>query len=424
MSTSKELVELSELYTNITERKLYQGGQNQSWRNKGTDKDKEDAKKEGELEKVLTNLKNSKKDEKDDDKEEIKEPNITTSKSNNKSNTVDLTNTTNNKTDNKSNNNEKPPVKVDIKDKDGKVIGSKTIHSGSSEYKDASQGKGDVKAPSEMGTDVKGINVKTGNIVKTDKKEVKPEVKEVKPETYLGKDQGLLNKDDWLKKTSNSPAAKSGAFKPEERWAQQLKHRQWQKDNNRGKFKAKTKEVPSKFAANKEKDTFKRRDQKLLDKGLKPPTYTNKVKVETPKVETPKVETPKTKAVMVDTPKVEKKKTFQNKITAESYDAYDLVLDYIMETKQASSIEEANYIMIEMDQNTIHEIVQAQKKSLDEGLKTAIGIGLLATPYLMKKFGKKPVDKMIKNKRKTSTIGGENRKDKIEKATGVDLDNW
>ena len=47
MSTSKELVELSELYTNITERKLYQGGRNQAWRNKGTDKDKEDSKKEG-----------------------------------------------------------------------------------------------------------------------------------------------------------------------------------------------------------------------------------------------------------------------------------------------------------------------------------------------------------------------------------------
>ena len=47
----------------------------------------------------------------------------------------------------------------------------------------------------------------------------------------------------------------------------------------------------------------------------------------------------------------------------ESYDAYDLVLDYIMESNQASSIEEANYIMMEMDQNTIHEIVQAQKKN-------------------------------------------------------------
>ena len=471
MSTSKELVELSELYTNITERKLYQGGNNQSWRNKGTDKDKEDAKKEGELEKVLTNLKNSKKDEKDDDKEEIKGPNITTSKSNNKSNTVDLTNTTNNKTDNKSNNNEKPPIKVDIKDKDGKVIGNKTIHSGSSEYKDASQGKGDVKAPSEMGTDVKGINVKTGNIVKTDKKEVKPEVKEVKPETYLGKDQGLLNKADWLKKTSRSPAAKSGAFSDDQRWAQQLKHRQWQKDNNRGKFKAKTKEVPSKFAANKEKDTFKRRDSKLVAKGLKPPTYNKNVKVQEAvgprlvkralkniptelapaafmsgvlnkakgladkntfikgaidgatgttkllrKVVTPpkgRKLTPNVKsterisqggALAVRKPNIvqkakdlagdakdvikdkvkgakEKLKNVKLKnpipkpvtdyavpvgvgvgihkaLNKEDFDAYDIVLSYLMETKQTETLEEANYVMMEMDGKTINEIRQ------------------------------------------------------------------
>ena len=469
----------------------------------------------------------------------------------------------------RSNNNEKPPVKVDIKDKDGNVIGHKKIYSGSSEYKDASQGKGIVTTPSEMGTDVTGVNVKTGNIIKKDdKKEVKPEVK---PETYLGKDQGLLNKADWLKKTSRSPAAKSGAFSDDQRWAQQLKHRQWQKDNNRGKFKVKdnpdtpgneakqaskdaafarrnkrltdkglkpiTKkvktpqvEVPSKFAANKDKPTFQRRDQKLLDKGLKPPTYTKKVdapKVEPTKplnVETPKVEIPKTKPVMVDTPKVDKKKTFQNKITAESfagkvlakgtgelakrvakkmagtkdsapqdapdapaapsrpdkgpapsrpdkapnapsrpkpstgpsggesqrkkeslpkpkqskpapdaptastkresYDAYDLVLNYIMETEQASSIEEANYIMLEMDQNTIHEIVVEQKKTLDEGIKTAVGLGMLALPYVLNKFAKPKVDKMIDNKRKTSPIGGENRKEKIKKATGVDLDNW
>ena len=56
---------------------------------------------------------------------------------------------------------------------------------------------------------------------------------------YLGKSQGLLNKDDWLKKTANSPAAKSGAFTDDERWAQQLKHRKWQQDNNRGAFKVK-----------------------------------------------------------------------------------------------------------------------------------------------------------------------------------------
>ena len=71
---------------------------------------------------------------------------------------------------------------------------------------------------------------------KQDTKEVKPEVK---VDDYLGKDKGLLNKADWLKKSSNSPAAKSGAFTDDQRWAQQLKHRQWQKDNNRGAFKVK-----------------------------------------------------------------------------------------------------------------------------------------------------------------------------------------
>ena len=170
-----------------------------------------------------------------------------------------------------------------------------------------------------------------------------------------------------------------------------------------------------------------RRNAKLVDKGLKPP------KSSTPKnfVETnPKTHyTSKIGAFLNNKKQGDlKNKSRHTKVTSvmdmESYDAYDLVLDYIMESKQASSIEEANYIMLEMDQNTIHEIVQEQKKNINEGLKTAIGIGLLATPYLMKKFGKKPVDKMIKNKRKNSTIGGENRKDKIEKATGVDLSNW
>ena len=44
-----------------------------------------------------------------------------------------------------------------------------------------------------------------------------------------------MNKEDWLKATRNSPAAKSGVFSPEERWAQQQKHRAWKA--SRGKKK-------------------------------------------------------------------------------------------------------------------------------------------------------------------------------------------
>ena len=91
-----------------------------------------------------------------------------------------------------------------------------------------------------------------------------------------------------------------------------------------------------------------------------------------------------------------KSKRIPSVMDMESYDAYDLVLDYIMETKQASNIEEANYIMIEMDQSTVHEIVEAQKKTLGEGKKTLIGLGLLSVPYAMQKIKDKfdPVKKM------------------------------
>ena len=41
----------------------------------------------------------------------------------------------------------------------------------------------------------------------------------------------------------------------------------------------------------------------------------------------------------------------------ESYDAYDLVLNYLLETNQVDTIEEANYVMIQMDESTIQGIV-------------------------------------------------------------------
>tara|TARA_B100000287_G_scaffold77229_1_gene69331 strand:- start:114 stop:1697 length:1584 start_codon:yes stop_codon:yes gene_type:complete len=84
--------------------------------------------------------------------------------------------------------------------------------------------------------------------------------------------------------------------------------------------------VPSKFAANKDKPTFQRRDQKLLDKGLKPPTYTKKVRVE--------------------------------EVSKEDFDAFDIVLGYLQESGQVDSIDEALYIMMEMDAATIQSIVK------------------------------------------------------------------
>ena len=47
-------------------------------------------------------------------------------------------------------------------------------------------------------------------------------------------------------------------------------------------------------------------------------------------------------------------------------DAYDMVLEYLMSTQQVATIEEANYVMIEMDAKTIQSIVEEQKKNLNE----------------------------------------------------------
>tara|TARA_X000000368_G_scaffold180972_1_gene142876 strand:- start:3117 stop:4265 length:1149 start_codon:yes stop_codon:yes gene_type:complete len=113
--------------------------------------------------------------------------------------------------------------------------------------------------------------------------------------------------------------------------------------------------VPSKFAANKDKPTFQRRDQKLLDKGLKPPTYTRKVKTSNVKIN-PTLDNDVKEGYGNKDKKKKKKKMY------EGIDAYDSVLNYLIGTNQAQSVEEANYIMMEMDGKTIMEI----KKIINE----------------------------------------------------------
>ena len=68
------------------------------------------------------------------------------------------------------------------------------------------------------------------------------------------------------------------------------------------------------------------------------------------------------------------------------WDAYDLVLEYLHSTGQVATIEEANYVMTEMDAKTIQGIVEEQKKNLNEVrlgtvakvvVPTAVGLGAL-----------------------------------------------
>ena len=48
------------------------------------------------------------------------------------------------------------------------------------------------------------------------------------------------------------------------------------------------------------------------------------------------------------------------------WDAYDMVLEYLFSTEQVTSLEEANYVMMEMDQTTIGDIVKEVKVALSE----------------------------------------------------------
>ena len=102
------------------------------------------------------------------------------------------------------------------------------------------------------------------------------------------------------------------------------------------------------------------------------------------------------------------------------WDAYDMVLEYLYSTEQVSSLEEANYVMMEMEQKTIGEIVKEVKEALsdkqvNEGIKTKLAIGgLMALPFAMQKI--KDKFDPIGNKRKEFQ---QKKKEKYEKQSGT-----
>tara|TARA_Y200000002_G_scaffold159746_1_gene131993 strand:+ start:1 stop:1080 length:1080 start_codon:yes stop_codon:yes gene_type:complete len=85
---------------------------------------------------------------------------------------------------------------------------------------------------------------------------------------------------------------------------------------------------------------------------------------------------------------------------------YDIVLEYLLSSEQAATIEEANYVMTEMDAETIQGIVEEQKKNLDEmdmmkmpvvnvlgGIAGAVGGTVAAAKYLGRKAGERAIKK-------------------------------
>jgi len=106
-----------------------------------------------------------------------------------------------------------------------------------------------------------------------------------------------------------------------------------------------------------------------------------------------------------------KAKRAEKKAAMEEYTPYDLVLEYLLSSEQVATIEEANYVMTEMDAETIQGIVEAQKKTLTE--KPDDG-------YIGPKFLniKNPVAKFINKMRDESPIGGNKRVDDTRKGSG------
>ncbi len=54
----------------------------------------------------------------------------------------------------------------------------------------------------------------------------------------------------------------------------------------------------------------------------------------------------------------------KSKTKKEEFTPYDIVLEYLLSSEQVATIEEANYVMTEMDAETIQGIVEEQKKTL------------------------------------------------------------
>ena len=108
-----------------------------------------------------------------------------------------------------------------------------------------------------------------------------------------------------------------------------------------------------------------------------------------------------------------KSKTKNTKADVKSsyeYDAYDLVLEYLLSSEQAATIEEANYVMTEMDAETIQGIVEEQKKNFDEG--AGVAAAALAGGLLTYGLYKRNQYKKDAEKRDEKTNFG-----KIQKAT-------
>ena len=91
-------------------------------------------------------------------------------------------------------------------------------------------------------------------------------------------------------------------------------------------------------------------------------------------------------------------------------EAYDLVLDYVLSEGHADTVEEAHYVMMQMDEETIQTITEIKKR--------LIGGALLATPFVLGQIEKR--FNPIKDKRNEVQT---KKQIKYEKSSGTTKDD-
>ena len=101
----------------------------------------------------------------------------------------------------------------------------------------------------------------------------------------------------------------------------------------------------------------------------------------------------------------------------EEYTSYDMVLEYLMSTEQAATIEEANYVMMQLDEENIQEIVRTiMKTPLVKLVPAAIGTGIV-TKMIASKLGQKSGENEIQQSTTPVPVSDKNKK----KNKGEDL---
>jgi len=114
---------------------------------------------------------------------------------------------------------------------------------------------------------------------------------------------------------------------------------------------------------------------------------------------------------------IKNKKEDKKEDKKESFDAYDVVLEYLLKSQQAATVEEANYVMTEMDAQTIRDIVEMEDRAgLDSRGRTR------TSNRFINKDHQKFMDGVNKNLKIKSETELQNRLKK-ERETKTTIDN-